>query len=91
MLPWPCPKALRGCVPYCSYGLPWGFRQNDVKIADVLPHVPDVPKPLHNGLEATIVFHRKFEVMVLVKDLEPFIVGISCSGGLSRLKSCCVL
>ena len=44
-------------------------------------------------LQEAVVPHRKFEVMVLVKDLEPFIVGyirFSYSDGWSPLKSCCV-
>ena len=41
---------------------------------DVLPHrLPDVAEPLYDGLEATIVLHRKLEVMVLVEEQQAFI------------------
>ena len=47
--------------------------KSDVKTAEFLPiRPPNVPKPLHNGLEAIVILDRKFEVMALVKDLKPF-------------------
>ena len=49
-------------------------RLSDKTMPNVLPcFLPDIPKPFHNGLEAIMTLHRKGEVMVLVKDLKPFI------------------
>ena len=46
--------------------------KSDVEVPDILPYrLPNVPKPLHNGLEASIVLQRNLEIMVLIGYLEP--------------------
>ena len=48
--------------------------KTNIEMADILPIlVPNFPKPFRDGSEATVIFHRKIEVMVLVKNWEPFI------------------